>query len=76
MTATRKKTPDHSVDFEASLSQLNKLIEKMESGKLSLNDSLTYFEEGVTLIKQCQTALTQAEQKIETITVNAQPIKE
>ncbi|MDP1574262.1 MAG: exodeoxyribonuclease VII small subunit [Coxiellaceae bacterium] len=65
---SRKNNISNAIDFEASLKQLNSLIEKMESGNLSLNESLSCFEEGVNLIKQCQGALTEAEQKIELIT--------
>ena len=66
-TRTRKNTVE-TVDFETSLKQLTVIIEKMESGHLSLEDSLSAFEEGVTLIKKCQQALTSAEQKIEGLT--------
>ena len=66
--SSRKKPVSHGIDFEASLKELNSLIEKMESGNLSLNESLSCFETGVDLIKQCQSALTEAEQKIELIT--------
>lgn len=55
-------------DFEKSLNKLNQLIEKMESGNLSLESSLKYFEEGVALIKSCQKTLTETEQKVEKLT--------
>jgi exodeoxyribonuclease VII small subunit len=51
-------------DFESSLKQLNQIVEKMEKGGLSLEDSLTQFERGVSLVRSCQTLLKQAEQKI------------
>lgn len=62
MSATRK------IDFEKSLSRLNTLIEKMETGQLSLESSLAHFEEGITLIRQCQEKLNTAEQKIQLLT--------
>ena len=62
----RKKTD--TVDFEKSLDKLNQLVEKMERGDLPLEQSLHYFEEGVTLINTCQKALAQAEQKIKILT--------
>lgn len=71
MSSTRKTTSkqsDKSVDFEQSLSKLNQIVEKMENGQLTLEAALAHFEEGITLIKQCQTALTQAEQKIQVLT--------
>ena len=57
----RKKT---AVDFEQSLGALQTLVERLESGDLSLEDSLSAFEQGVTLTRECQLALTQAEQKV------------
>lgn len=55
-------------DFEKSLARLNQLIEKMESGNLSLETALQYFEEGITLIKSCQSTLTDAEQTVHRLT--------
>lgn len=71
MSSTRKTNSKQSVktvDFEQSLSKLNQIVEKMENGQLTLEAALAHFEEGITLIKQCQTALTQAEQKIQVLT--------
>ena len=62
---TKKSTP---IDFEKSLEQLNKLVEKMEQGNLPLETSLKHFEEGVGLIRQCQEALNKAEQKVKILT--------
>jgi exodeoxyribonuclease VII small subunit len=52
-------------DFEASLAELESIVEKLEQGDLSLDDSLKQFERGVQLTRVCQSALTQAEQKVE-----------
>ena len=51
-------------NFNKGLSQLEEIINKMESGELSLEDSLKYFEEGVKIHRLCHTALTDAEQRI------------
>ncbi|MFT7687529.1 MAG: exodeoxyribonuclease VII small subunit [Candidatus Azotimanducaceae bacterium] len=51
--------------FEESLAKLEALVEKMESGELSLEDSLSTFEEGIKLTRSCQDALKQAEQKVQ-----------
>ncbi|SDT88083.1 exodeoxyribonuclease VII small subunit [Halopseudomonas salegens] len=59
---SRKKT---AVDFEQSLADLQALVERLESGELSLEDSLGAFEQGVKLTRDCQQALTQAEQKVQ-----------
>lgn len=53
------------VDFEQSLSELQALVERLESGDLSLEQSLTAFEQGVALTRECQQALTLAEQKVQ-----------
>lgn len=60
--ATRKTYP-----FEESLARLESLVEKMESGDLSLEDSLKTFEEGIKLTRECQQALKDAEQKVKTL---------
>jgi exodeoxyribonuclease VII small subunit len=52
-------------DFERSLSELEAIVEQLEQGDLSLDDSLRQFERGVQLTRVCQTALKQAEQKVE-----------
>lgn len=53
-----------SFPFEESLARLESLVEKMESGDLSLEDSLKTFEEGIKLTRECQQALKSAEQKV------------
>ncbi|MBU3058230.1 MULTISPECIES: exodeoxyribonuclease VII small subunit [Pseudomonas] len=58
----RKKA---ALDFEQSLADLQALVERLESGELSLEDSLTAFEQGIRLTRDCQAALSQAEQKVQ-----------
>jgi exodeoxyribonuclease VII small subunit len=58
----RKKA---ALDFEHSLTDLQNLVERLENGELSLEDSLTAFEQGVRLTRDCQAALAQAEQKVQ-----------
>jgi exodeoxyribonuclease VII small subunit len=55
------------IDFEASLAQLEKLVDQMEDGELSLEESLKAFEAGVKLTRECQQALRDAEQKVEVL---------
>ena len=57
-------------NFNKGLLQLEEIINKMESGELSLEDSLKYFEEGVKIHRQCHTALTDAEQRISILSEN------
>ncbi len=54
-------------NFEESLSELETLVEQMENGKLSLEETLQHFERGVKLTNLCQKALSDAEQKVETL---------
>ena len=51
-------------DFNQGIEELEKIVTTMESGDLSLEESLDYFSKGVALTKQCQNALSEAEQKI------------
>ncbi len=61
-TSTKKTKP---LDFEKALNELENLVETMEQGDMSLEDSLKQFERGVELTRQCQTALKEAEQKVQ-----------
>ncbi len=54
-----------SVDFEQQLESLETLVESLESGDLSLEDSLKSFETGIKVARECQQALKAAEQKVE-----------
>ena len=54
-----------SSNFEKDLQELEGLVEKMEGGDLSLEDSLVHFERGIALTRACQKALSEAEQKIQ-----------
>ncbi|WP_287029866.1 exodeoxyribonuclease VII small subunit [Pseudomonas sp. UBA6310] len=58
----RKKA---ALDFEQSIADLQNLVERLESGELSLEDSLGAFEQGIRLTRDCQAALSQAEQKVQ-----------
>lgn len=61
MTTNNPETPQ----FEQSLQKLELLVKNLESGALPLEDALIAFQEGVGLVKSCQTLLSQAEQKVE-----------
>lgn len=52
-------------DFETSLNALDQLVNRMERGEMSLEESLSAFEQGVALTRQCQQLLDQAEQKVQ-----------
>lgn len=56
-----------NIDFEDTLKSLEAIVENMESKQLSLDESLTQFEKGIALSKDCAQALDQAELKVKTI---------
>ena len=60
--ATKKKAG--APDFETALAELEGLVQRMEGGELSLEDSLQEFERGVQLTRICQEALKAAEQRV------------
>jgi exodeoxyribonuclease VII small subunit len=66
---SRKKTEPPS--FEQALSELEALVERMEGGELSLEQSLAAFEQGIALTRSCQQALQAAEQKVEILTARS-----
>ena len=63
---TQKKSPT----LEDSLAEISTLIEKMEHGELTLEQSLEHFERGIKLIKHAQKILTEAEQKVQVLMQN------
>jgi exodeoxyribonuclease VII small subunit len=52
-------------NLEESLAEITTLIDKMEHGEQTLEQSLTNFERGITLVKHCQKILQAAEQKVQ-----------
>jgi exodeoxyribonuclease VII small subunit len=52
-------------NFEKNLGTLEKLVEALESGDLSLEQSLNQFEKGVKMTRECQAALEAAEQRVQ-----------
>ncbi|MCO6412361.1 MAG: exodeoxyribonuclease VII small subunit [Thiogranum sp.] len=63
MTKRQQKIPD----FEAALAELETLVERMEQGDLSLDESLKQFERGIKLTRSCQQSLRDAEQKVQVL---------
>lgn len=62
-----KRTPAETATvahFEQALDELERLVEKMEHGEMSLEDSLSAYERGVGLYRRCQQALEQAELRV------------
>ena len=67
MTQKKQSIPD----FEASLAELESIVQRLEQGELPLEESLRQFERGVALTRNCQKALRQAEQKIRVLSKGA-----
>lgn len=64
MTDATDKLPD----FEKALEELEALVEQLESGDLSLDQSLKQFQRGIELTRHCQGVLEQAQQTVEQLT--------
>jgi len=66
------------LDLESSLQSLEELVDRMENGGLSLEDSLKEFEQGIKLVQSCQKSLNDAEQKVEILlkkSTTAKPVE-
>ncbi|MDO8704254.1 MAG: exodeoxyribonuclease VII small subunit [Sulfuricaulis sp.] len=59
-----KKSSAHP-DFEAALAELEKIVEKMESGEQTLEENMKSFQRGIELTRACQQGLKEAEQRVE-----------
>lgn len=58
------------ISFEKALEKLEKIVEDLEAGNISLDEALKKYEEGVKLSRACQQKLVQAEKKIKILTQN------
>jgi exodeoxyribonuclease VII small subunit len=65
MTADAEKSPP---SFEQALTELESLVDTLEKGELTLEESLAAFERGIGLTRTCQKALDEAEQKVRILT--------
>ncbi len=53
------------MSFEESLAELENIVEKLENGQLSLDESLLLFDTGIKLVKECDTKLRNVQQQVE-----------
>ena len=65
---TQQDATQDDRSFEECLQSLEKVVERIESGELSLEDSLASFEEGVRLVQSCNRKLSDVERRIEVLT--------
>lgn len=70
---TAAAEPSPVADFENALTQLETLVERMEGGELSLEESLGAYERGVGLYRRCQQALEDAELRVKLLSDPASP---
>ncbi len=64
-------TTKKKIDLEKSLANLETVVEELESGDLPLETAMKKFEEGIKLTRGCQTALKEAEQRVEILLKSA-----
>ena len=58
---------EKKLDFESSLKRLEEIVNKISSGKVSLDESLLLYKEGQEIIKNLETQLKEAEDKVEKV---------
>lgn len=68
--ASARKAKDPGDDaavlsFEAALERLETIVERIESGEVSLEEAIQEYEQGMTLIRRCKDVLARAEQRVE-----------
>ncbi len=63
-------------NFETKMEQLEEIVKKLENGNLNLDDSVKEFEKGITLSKECNKVLEEAEKKISILINTNGEIKE
>lgn len=63
MSKQSKKTPD----LEKSLAQLEEIVQQLEDGDIPLEKALAQFEEGIRISRDCQQALSSAEQRVQAL---------
>lgn len=62
---TNAKPETKPLKFEEALSKLEEIVSQIEAGKVSLEESIDKYGQGIALIKQCRSILDQAEKKIQ-----------
>ena len=70
MNMNETKNTENTLDFEAALTRLEEIARALENGNAQLETSLSLFEEGVKLIKDCNAKLDAAEQKVKILVNN------
>ncbi|NIP24715.1 MAG: exodeoxyribonuclease VII small subunit [Phycisphaerae bacterium] len=76
MPDKKKKDDISKLSFEAAIKELTSIVGKIELGEIPLQDSLTQYERGMSLIQHCQAILKKAEERIEKISKTDEDSKE
>ena len=63
------------MSFEEKITELETIVEKLEKGQMSLDESLGVFERGITLARECNAILKNARQKVEKIIEEGNELK-
>ena len=63
--------PKKQESFEVSLAKLEEIVERLEKGESDLDEMLKLYEEGISLIRICNAKLTQAEQSVKMLSMQA-----
>ena len=67
MAEKKQKDDISELTFEQAIKELGGIVQKIEQGQIPLQDSLTQYERGMALIKQCRSILEKAEKRIEKV---------
>ena len=59
---------EKNINFEKNLSELEKIIERLENGECSLEESIELFEKGIKITKDCRSSLENAQKRIVELT--------
>lgn len=62
-----EKKTNNEMTFESAMARLEEIVNMLESGKATLDDSLGLYEEGIALVRLCSDRLDKAEQKIKIV---------
>lgn len=68
---TKAQAAVETLNFESALAELDVIVRDLETGKTSLEESISAYERGIALRNHCEKKLREAQAKIEKITVNA-----
>ena len=63
-----KKPKPESPTFEASIAEVESIIERIESGEMGLEEQIEQYAKGAELLKRCREVLEKCEQRVEEIT--------